>query len=751
LLTPTKVDPFGPTQPPNTMAATMNQNFLCPITQAVMTDPVIGSDGITYERSAIEQWFAIGHTTSPVTRAPMTSQSLVPNYALKALIEEGGVPAPPVQTPAATAGSVVVPLPPTIQVAKAANGLTLTVSAATAPDATLPTVFIDVLDISGSMGGSSMDMSHGTTSDAAAFSRADLVRHSVATQIELLRPQDELAVILFDNNATVALPPISMKAGTPARGAAKAILDQIEPRGGTNIWTGLHRALELAASADAAGKNTVIILQTDGESDPSYNPPRGIVPTLQAWLDAHPTVRPTIHTVGYGFGRALDMPLLRQIASVGRGTVNYIPDGSMVGTVFIHMLANLMSVTHRELTLSVPELGWFQPISFLQSGQTREFFLPTEALPQTFTVALRDHTGPLVALDVTDHMAAPTSSWAHIRYMAIGALTNALHAAETGDFTSAVNRIQMLTATTRAATPTPLIAALLTDLEDPDPSKGQIGKAFASADAFSRWGRHYVPSYLSGLEADWCINFKDALSQIARSPQVSEHIQRGDDLFNSLPPPRASCARYATGYGGGAAAASLATMASIHNSSGVCFLGASRVKMADGTEKRCDAIKPGDVDAAGYRIRCVLRTLVTKTDIVRVGADHNPDGGFTLWHPVFVNNKWQHPADIGTVETVYTDALYNFVLEKEQGLDGGEPVRPGVLIVDGVMTCTLGHGFTGPVIGHDYFGGNGSDSIIADLSGCAGWADGYVTWATSHPVRDPITGHIVRMDFTEAV
>ena len=67
---------------------TMNQNFLCPITQSVMTDPVIGSDGITYERAAIEAWFAAGHATSPLTRAPMTSQSLVPNYALKALIEE---------------------------------------------------------------------------------------------------------------------------------------------------------------------------------------------------------------------------------------------------------------------------------------------------------------------------------------------------------------------------------------------------------------------------------------------------------------------------------------------------------------------------------------------------------------------------------------------------------------------------------------------------------------------------------------
>ena len=733
------------------MTTTMNQNFLCPITQSVMTDPVIGSDGITYERAAIQQWFSMGHTTSPVTRAPMTSQSLVPNYALKALIEEGGMTAQAAPTAPATTAAAPTP---TIQVTKTPTGLTITVSAPDAPDAMLPTLFIDVLDISGSMGGSSMDTSHGTTSDAAAFSRADLVRHSVATQIELLRPQDELAVILFDNSATIALPPLSMKSGPPSRGAAKVVLPQIEPRGGTNIWTGLHRALEMAASADAAGKNTVIILQTDGESDPSYNPPRGIVPTLQAWLDAHPTVRPTIHTVGYGFGHALDMPLLRQIAVVGRGTVNYIPDGSMVGTVFIHMLANLMSATHRDLMLSVPELGWFQSISFLQSGQTREFFLPAAAIPETFTIALRDHTGPLVILDVTDALAAPASSWAHIRSLAIDALTRALQATDAGNMGTAQTHLRTLTDAVRAVCDGhPLIAALLADLDHPDPSKGQIGKAFASADAFGRWGRHYVPGYLSGLDADWCINFKDALSQIPRSPQVAKLIQRGDDLFNSLPPPRASCAaRYATG----GSSVPLATMASIHSSSGVCFLGASLVKMADGTEKRCDEIRPGDMDIAGYRIRCVLRTLVSKADIVRVGAAVDrryADGGFTLWHPVFVNNTWQHPADIGTVTTVYTDALYNFVLEKEvESVIGSEPIpiRPGVLIVDGVMTCTLGHGFTGPVIGHDYFGTDGPNSIVADIMSSPGWKEGYVTWTTTRPIRDPTTGHITGMDFTTA-
>ena len=34
-------------------------SFMCPITQDIMTDPVITSDGHTYEREAIEHWYAI--------------------------------------------------------------------------------------------------------------------------------------------------------------------------------------------------------------------------------------------------------------------------------------------------------------------------------------------------------------------------------------------------------------------------------------------------------------------------------------------------------------------------------------------------------------------------------------------------------------------------------------------------------------------------------------------------------------------
>lgn len=51
-----------------------------------MTDPVMGSDGRTYERAAIAQWLS-RNPCSPLTRQPMNLASLKPNYALRAAIE----------------------------------------------------------------------------------------------------------------------------------------------------------------------------------------------------------------------------------------------------------------------------------------------------------------------------------------------------------------------------------------------------------------------------------------------------------------------------------------------------------------------------------------------------------------------------------------------------------------------------------------------------------------------------------------
>lgn len=63
-------------------------HYRCPISLELMRDPVTVCTGQTYDRSSIESWVATGNTTCPVTRAPLTDFSLIPNHTLRRLIQE---------------------------------------------------------------------------------------------------------------------------------------------------------------------------------------------------------------------------------------------------------------------------------------------------------------------------------------------------------------------------------------------------------------------------------------------------------------------------------------------------------------------------------------------------------------------------------------------------------------------------------------------------------------------------------------
>jgi hypothetical protein len=68
--------------------ALLPPDAICPLTLELMEDPVVVADGHSYERRAIEAWFARGHRRSPRTNLPLPHPVLVPNHALRGLIAE---------------------------------------------------------------------------------------------------------------------------------------------------------------------------------------------------------------------------------------------------------------------------------------------------------------------------------------------------------------------------------------------------------------------------------------------------------------------------------------------------------------------------------------------------------------------------------------------------------------------------------------------------------------------------------------
>lgn len=65
----------------------LSEAYYCPITMSLMKHPVIGPEGYSFEKDAIEQWID-KNEVSPLTRAPLPSKRLLyPNLALKEMLK----------------------------------------------------------------------------------------------------------------------------------------------------------------------------------------------------------------------------------------------------------------------------------------------------------------------------------------------------------------------------------------------------------------------------------------------------------------------------------------------------------------------------------------------------------------------------------------------------------------------------------------------------------------------------------------
>jgi len=61
------------------------KELICLNNRKIIFDPVITYDGHTFERKAIELWLE-QNETSPITGLVLNSKALLPNFALKQLI-----------------------------------------------------------------------------------------------------------------------------------------------------------------------------------------------------------------------------------------------------------------------------------------------------------------------------------------------------------------------------------------------------------------------------------------------------------------------------------------------------------------------------------------------------------------------------------------------------------------------------------------------------------------------------------------
>ena len=596
----------------------------------------------------------------------------------------------------------------------------------------IQSVVIAMLDISGSMD-TDASPPNDATGEAQGFSRLDLVKHSMNTVKEVMNDGDYLCIITFSNDARTDFPLTKMD--DAGRKRAGDCITGLHTEGSTNIWDALRLGVETTNDPICKGKNVVLVLLTDGE--PNVFPPKGIVPTLKEKVQALGDEAEKFSIHAFGFGYNLDSLLLCDICTIGRGTYGFIPDCSMVGTIFINFMANTIAtvipsakllveggqVTHvfgrSDVDLAGKSKTTTIDLGSLQYGQSKTVLLEVQKVDPS---GIRVTLDSFMKLSISDSTSTTVGDdQLTVDSYALGILVEELkRIGSIKDYsTTASKNIDDVQKKIKKLPTSPFIEALLKDIQSADDNEGQIMKAVSKADWYKRWGQDHLLAFSRAHVLQQSTNFKDASIQLYGGQQFKTAQDDTNTVFCSLPPPKPSCRRDNSG-------PVVRNMATFANSYGPCFDGDGLVQMANGERKAVKSLKRGDqVASSNGSVATVLALIETPipegqlTDIVEVEGV-----SLTPWHPIQTgaNGQWVFPADVHAAKKVSIRAIYNLVLDAHH-----------VVTINTLNVITLGHNKTEGILAHPYFG---SEKVVEDLKKHPGWADGHLVIVDPKGERD---------------
>eukprot|EP01103_Thecamoeba_quadrilineata_P010244 TRINITY_DN2151_c0_g1_i1.p1 TRINITY_DN2151_c0_g1~~TRINITY_DN2151_c0_g1_i1.p1 ORF type:complete len:826 (-),score=135.05 TRINITY_DN2151_c0_g1_i1:58-2535(-) len=592
--------------------------FRCAITLEVMDDPAVTEDGHVYERRVIQKWFDSGKRTSPVTNKVLSSTTLRECIPLRNLIADWkirnkiGTPITPTPNPVpqqqASHEEVLRAAEERKKILSNVRGCSLKttfyqnlgnqsgpilhVSLVPPKEGQRrPASFICVVDVSGSMD----SVTENPTGGEDAFTRINLVVHSLRAFAQTLTDDDDLSLVTFGSTTHILL---EHKRMTPAnRQAFSNILDRLEGDGCTDMIGGLTNGLKLTRSEKCFDRPTIIMFLTDG--DASTLPPckmteRPFVSLLRRSTIDNPLTA-AIHTFGYGY--ELDSQVLYDISNYGGGVFSFIPDSTMVGTAIVNVMSAAAATVHAKarvwlssstqiLSVDGYELDPKRKdktraeidVGSIQFGQSRDLVVrlqPTQdgAAPtvfvQGFFEAIAQKTDTVNCIEKFDDPTAdPERTIDSLVEIARLNLVNSLRTiikkinmnTEFGPRKDAPKYVtEVVLKQARAmmdktyseikelfdnslASGDPRLEAMLSDIKnDESENVGQIGKSLSKADWYIKWGCNYLISLLTALQHQVCHNFKDKSVQNFGAGGLFEKLQdAAQTAFCTLPPPKST-------------------------------------------------------------------------------------------------------------------------------------------------------------------------------------------------------------------
>lgn len=162
-----------------------------------------------------------------------------------------------------------------------------------------------------------IDRSGSMAETAGGTSKLALASEAAARTVDLLHPEDQLGLIVFDEEATWAIPMTAIQDG----GELGARIRGLQAGGGTDILSGVRAMEEILPAVEAQIKHAILL--TDGGADPA-----GIPELVETLNDDHGV---TVSVVAVGDEAA---PFLPELAAAGEGRYHHTSDAQSIPSIF---------------------------------------------------------------------------------------------------------------------------------------------------------------------------------------------------------------------------------------------------------------------------------------------------------------------------------------------------------------------------------------------------------------------------------
>lgn len=176
----------------------------------------------------------------------------------------------------------------------------------------------------------------------------EYVKSACCYVVDMLTPNDVLSIVTFEEVVDVLMPAQRVT----NQQIIKDGIMRLMPGNTTNLYDGLSLGLQQVSSLNDPTRATRMIVLTDGD------PTAGIKDFSALVNHAGEIKARGITTTFLGFGPDYNEELLASMAKKAGGNYYFIPQPSMIPTIFQQELEKLMTVTARNLSLTLKPARW---------------------------------------------------------------------------------------------------------------------------------------------------------------------------------------------------------------------------------------------------------------------------------------------------------------------------------------------------------------------------------------------------------